>query len=122
MPGRVTLLRLYWLGSALLFMLESTERKVALNEAPVKYFKTLRGKYLERRQAELKTLRFAFEKQDSATIRKIAHHIRGSAGMYGFAELGRIASQIGAEAKDQSWTTLGVTINLIENHLKSLNA
>ena len=54
--------------------------------------------YLERRRTDLQAFRDFLSTCKYAEIREIAHRIKGSAGMYGFDDLGEICARLESSA------------------------
>ena len=62
----------------------------------------LRDRFRDRLADERPALEEAAERHDRATLRAICHRIAGSGGMFGYAELSRLASKI-EEAVDEGY-------------------
>lgn len=75
-------------------------------------------KYVIRRQEDLQNLKSALEKSDYASLRHIAHQIKGSAGTFGFAELGSKAGVLEEHAIDKNESAVKDDISWIESWLK----
>ncbi len=55
--------------------------------------------FLENRNKDILTLKEALANNDSSTLEKVGHKVSGSAGGYGFEELGVIAKDIELASK-----------------------
>lgn len=74
--------------------------------------------FLLKRDKDLCELTEALKRDDYAIIEKIGHRVSGSAGGYGFTELGNIARKIEKSVKDQNYTQLSGLIHEYSEHLK----
>lgn len=81
--------------------------------------KDLIPKFLSIKQSEISSLEIAIEKKDIKAIAQLAHKIRGSAGSYGFRELGALAAQLESlaqtEVKDEMKTIVSKMKDIIYN-------
>lgn len=75
-------------------------------------------KYVIRRQEDLQNLKTAIEKMDFASLRQIAHQIKGSAATFGFGDLGNKAGTLEEHALEENAPAVKDDIHWIENWLK----
>ena len=70
--------------------------------------------FIDSLPVRVEDLRTAGEGEDWATIEARAHKLRGSAGLYGFPELGSLAERIEALAKKRDASVRGVATEAAE--------
>ncbi|MGZ3694766.1 MAG: Hpt domain-containing protein [Bdellovibrionota bacterium] len=61
---------------------------ISKKEPKIEISGSTRSKYLKNLKIQLESLRSAMEKTDHKSIREICHRIQGSAGLFGFKDLG----------------------------------
>jgi HPt (histidine-containing phosphotransfer) domain-containing protein len=76
--------------------------------------------YLENRKRDAITLADALGKGDFQTIELIGHRIRGSAGGYGFGELGEIGSRMEEAARSKDLPGLRAEVERLASYLACL--
>lgn len=77
----------------------------------------LMPKFLARRAEELAHMKAALAAGDLAQLERIGHTLRGSAGSYGFDQLGEIGKRIEAAAKAHDAAELTRLVADAEDHL-----
>ena len=75
-------------------------------------------RYLQRRLSDLGLLKMARTKHDYASIRSVAHQIRGNALTFGFSELGEHASVLETLAVERNDPELSKEISWFEKWIK----
>lgn len=73
--------------------------------------------YLQNRIRDLDILKDALTRKDLAAIAKLSHKTKGSAGGYGFGELGVLAKKLELAAKSQDLEETGRVLIEMKNHL-----
>ncbi len=59
-------------------------------------------KFLERSAADVERMRAALAAGDAIALQQLAHKMYGTAGSYGFNQLGELAKQLEAAAKENA--------------------
>ena len=75
-------------------------------------------RYLENQRARLQKLETAFELQDFAAIQLLAHRTKGTAGPYGFPELGALATTLLAAAQATDSTAVRAILGQLSAFLE----
>ena len=78
-------------------------------------------KFLERTQAAVEQLRAALAAGDVRTLQDIGHRLRGTAGGYGFDQLGELAKQLEEAAKAGDASAYGHLVAAMSDHLERAN-
>ena len=73
--------------------------------------------YMEKRHADLKTMKQLLEQKDYEELRNIGHKIKGSGGGYGFQGLTLIGAKIETAAKEEGLESLSAALVQLENFL-----
>lgn len=74
--------------------------------------------YIENRLAELKTLLEDFKKGNYPNIEAIANRLKGSAGSYGFEQLGKIAEELETAASQKNHRQTNESLKKLNDYLK----
>lgn len=78
--------------------------------------------YIVRRKTDLETLERSLAGQDLASIKVIAHQVKGNAISYGFSELGQIALTMDQATKSEDWETIRACISKFRTWLEQVTA
>src|SRR5687767_13522102 len=76
--------------------------------------------YLENRAKDLQRLADALAAKDFATLRKLGHNMRGSAGAYGLPPLSEIGARIEEAAQAADAVALGAALEDLRLFLQSV--
>ena len=76
--------------------------------------------YLESRKRDLEALKDALTRKDFDFIAKLSHKTKGTAGGYGFGELGVIAKSLEMAAKTQNLTEAESAFAAMESYLRKV--
>lgn len=76
--------------------------------------------YLESRKRDLLALKDALTRKDFEFIAKLCHKTKGTAGGYGFDELGRIAKTLEMAALSQNFGEVRSLLDALERHLSDI--
>jgi len=76
--------------------------------------------YLQNRIRDLDVLKDALNRKDLEAVAKLAHKTKGTAGGYGFTQLGEIAKSMEIAAKSGDSTTTEHAFNEMKSHLESI--
>jgi HPt (histidine-containing phosphotransfer) domain-containing protein len=74
-------------------------------------------KFLERTNEAVAQLRAALAAGDAKTLQDIGHRLRGTAGGYGFGELGELAKQLEEAAKAGNAAAYPALVSAMSEHL-----
>ena len=74
-------------------------------------------RFLANRYREVPLLHSAVESADFAMLEILGHKLKGTAGGYGFFELGEIASRLEKAAEQRSLPLVKESVTEFENHL-----
>lgn len=96
----------------------SHSRKVRVNVAS--YLQPIMPTFLANRQRDLAVLETALAERDEATVRSIAHRLRGNGGGYGLPYISELGLELGEAAKQQEWDKVGVGIGKLRDYLARL--
>ena len=77
-------------------------------------------RFLSETRSNIQSLRKAHSEKEWESMRKLSHKIRGSAGSYGFVDLGDCAAVIEDTVPLKDPTKTGHLIGLIENHIATV--
>jgi len=78
-------------------------------------------RFLANRAADLRQLEAALAKQDSETMRRIGHVLKGAGGGYGFADISRIGGAIEEAARGREFGRLGEEIAALKRYLECVH-
>lgn len=76
--------------------------------------------YLKNRILDLTVLKDALNRKDFKAIAALAHKTKGTAGGYGFNELGAIAKTLEMAAKSENLTEVDTALEKMKNYLESV--
>ncbi len=76
--------------------------------------------YLQRREADLNSLKQALEQADLGQIQKIAHNMKGTGASYGFHKITEIGGDLEKAAKAGSRSEIAAGISELSNYLSCL--
>lgn len=74
--------------------------------------------YLSNRRNDLIVLKQALLQNNLDTIQKLSHKVKGTAGGYGFDDLGLIAKELDAAAKAHDMTQVSALVNRLDDYLQ----
>ena len=77
--------------------------------------------FLEKRVAEIATLREALARADLDAVRAIAHKIKGNAGGYGFDAMGDIGARLETVAKAGDAEAAASAVDELADHLQRID-
>jgi HPt (histidine-containing phosphotransfer) domain-containing protein len=86
-------------------------------ELEVDQFLELTNLFLKTAFTELKNLESALEDNDPATAEKMAHSIKGAAGILGFTEIHDVAKKIECAVRKNRFTDINGTLQMIREKL-----
>ncbi len=80
-------------------------------------FEPLIPKFLANRTKEVVTMREALTAQDFATVRTVAHGMKGAGGSYGFDRITEIAAAVEQAAKTGDTSTIECHLPVLSSYL-----
>lgn len=81
-------------------------------------FKDLIPGFIDDRQAEITSLRQAFERNDYETVRKLGHDMKGTGGVCGFDAVTVMGGSLEKAAKDMEPDVIMKTLDLLSCNLE----
>jgi HPt (histidine-containing phosphotransfer) domain-containing protein len=75
---------------------------------------------LESRKRDIGTLKDALTRKDFAEIVRLSHKTKGTAGGYGFSELGSIAENLETAAKSENLASVRSAIEAMRHYLSAV--
>lgn len=91
-------------------------------EAHLQLIAELIPEFLEQLEELIADLDQALSQHDLSRIQSIAHDIKGTAGMYGYAEVSRTAASIEQSARDRSIIQIRILIEQLQRDYKYINS
>lgn len=75
--------------------------------------------FIQRRTSDLKALKMAYKKKDSACIYEIAHKMKGNGAVYGFDLISEIGQNLmSLSTQSSNWSKINTNIINLEQALK----